>query len=95
MDSLARFGGIACSLRVRQAVIPNLRKLTAVPATQRVRGIPSEVPLDEDDGMPAACVLNFDSMIVLPKSWFVEPICQLSPIRMVQVCRALSVAMGC
>jgi hypothetical protein len=29
-----------------------LRKVTAVPATERMWGIPSEVPLDEDDGMP-------------------------------------------
>ena len=77
------------------ADVPSLRKVTAVPATRRVRGIPSEVPLDEDDGMPGACVLNFDSVIVMPKSWFVEPICQLSPERMVQACRALAVAVGC
>jgi uncharacterized protein YvpB len=32
---------------------------------------------------------------LLRKGWFVEPICQLSPVRMVQACRALSVAMGC
>jgi mRNA interferase MazF len=79
----------------RQAVIPMLRRITAVPATTRVRGVPSEVPLDEDDGMLKACVLNFDSMVVMPKSWLVEPICQLSPVRMVQACRALSVALGC
>jgi mRNA interferase MazF len=79
----------------RQAVIPLLRKVTAVPATGRVRGIPSEVPLDEEDGMPTACVLNFDNLVVMPKSWFVEPICRLTPVRMVQVCRALAIALGC
>ena len=82
-------------IMTRQAVVPSLRKVTAVPATRRVRGIPSEVPLDEDDGMPGACVLNFDSVIVMPKSSFVEPICQLPPERMVQACRALAVAVGC
>jgi mRNA interferase MazF len=79
----------------RQAVIPVVRKVTAVPATTRARGIPSEVPLSTDDGMPADCVLNFDNLAVLNKSLFVERICQLSPVRMVQACRALSVAMGC
>jgi hypothetical protein len=53
------------------------------------------MPLDVDDGMPEACVLTFDSMAVMPKSWFLEPICALSPVRMVQACRALAVAMGC
>jgi mRNA interferase MazF len=82
-------------IMTRQAVIPMLRSITAAPVTTRVRGIPSEVPLDVDDGMPKACALSFDSMAVMPKSWFVEPICALSPVRMVQACRALAVAMGC
>jgi hypothetical protein len=34
-------------------------------------------------------------MAVIPKGWFVEPICQLPPVRMVQACRALAVALGC
>jgi mRNA interferase MazF len=79
----------------RQAVIPVVRKVTAVPATTRARGIPSEVPLSKDDGMPADCVLTFDNLAVLSKSLFVERICQLPPVLMVQACRALSVAMGC
>jgi mRNA interferase MazF len=79
----------------RQAVIPVVNKVMGVPATRRIRGIPSEVPLSTDDGMPADCVLNFDNLTLLRKGWFVEPICQLSPVRMVQACRALAVAMGC
>jgi mRNA interferase MazF len=58
-------------------------------------GAGSEVPLSPDDGMPADCVLNFDNLILLRKGWLVEPICQLSPVRMLEACRALSVAMGC
>ena len=79
----------------RQAVIPVINKVTGVPATKRIRGIPSEVLLSTDDGMPVDCVLNFDNLTLLRKGWFVEPICQLSPGRMVEACRALSVAMGC
>ena len=79
----------------RQAVIPVVGKVTAAPATTRARGIPSEIALSTDDGMPSDCVLNFDNLAVLHKSLFVERICQLSPVRMVEACRALSVAMGC
>jgi mRNA interferase MazF len=79
----------------RQAVIPVVNKVMGVPATKRIRGIPSEVLLSTDDGMPADCVLNFDNLTLLRKSWFAEPICELSPVRMVQACRALVVAMGC
>jgi mRNA interferase MazF len=79
----------------RQAVIPVVNRITGAPATTRARGIPSEIALSTDDGMPADCALNFDNLAVLNKSYFVDPICQLSPARMVQACRALSVAMGC
>jgi mRNA interferase MazF len=79
----------------RQAVIPVVNQITGAPATKTVRGIPSEVALSTDDGMPADCVLNFDNLAVLHKGLFVERICRLSPVRMVQACRALSVAMGC
>jgi mRNA interferase MazF len=79
----------------RQAVIPVVNKVVGVPATRRVREIPSELPLSTDDGMPADCVLSFDNLTLLRKSWLVEPICQLSPVRMVQACRALAVALGC
>ena len=79
----------------RQAAIPVVNKLTGAPATRTIRGIPSEVALSTDDGMPADCVLSFDNLAILSKSWFVEPICRLSPLRMVEACRALSVAMGC
>ena len=79
----------------RQAVIPVVSKVIGVPATRRVRGIPSEVALSPDDGMPDDCVLNFDNLTLLRKGWLVEPICQRSPVRMVQACRALTVAMGC
>jgi mRNA interferase MazF len=88
-------GRRAYLILTRQAVIPLLRKVAAVPATEKVRGIPSEVALDEEDGMPRACVLNFDNLVVMPKSWFVEPICELPTVRMVQACRALAVALGC
>jgi mRNA interferase MazF len=79
----------------RQAAIPVVNKVTGAPATKTIRGIPSEIVLSTDDGMPADCVLNFDNLAILNKSWFAEPICQLSPVQMVQACQALAVALGC
>lgn len=34
--------------------------IIAAPATRTIRGLSTEVLLTEEDGMPAACVLNFD-----------------------------------
>ena len=79
----------------RDAAIPLLRNIVAVPATRRVRGLPSEVVLTEDDGMPARCALSLDNITVLPKAFFVERICRLGAARVAAACKALGVALGC
>lgn len=80
---------------VRDSAIPVMQTLVCVPATRTIRGIPSEVELGPDDGMPDRCVLSLDNVRVLPKSHFVERICTLGPERMAHVCRALGIATGC
>jgi mRNA interferase MazF len=79
----------------RQAAIPVLNAVLAVPATRTVRAIPTEVELSRDDGMPEACALSFDNVTTMPKAFLVNRICRLSVERMAQVCRALRVAAGC
>ena len=79
----------------RQAVIPMLNKVVAVPATTQVRGAPSELDLDEDDGMPSACVLAFDNIETIPKARFVSRICTLGDERLAEACRTLARATGC
>jgi mRNA interferase MazF len=79
----------------REAVIPVLHSVTAVPASRTVRGIPSEVELDESDGMPAACALTFDNMTLMPKVFLTERITRLGVERLAACCRALGVATGC
>src|SRR5205814_3908047 len=37
----------------RASAVPVLQSLVVVPATRTIRGIPTEVVVDEDDGMPA------------------------------------------
>jgi mRNA interferase MazF len=44
----------------RNELIERLNEIIVVPATRTIRGPPSEVILTSDDGMPAACALNFD-----------------------------------
>ncbi len=79
----------------RDAAIEPLTRVLGVPATRTVRGIPSEVELGPEDGLPERCVLSLDNMRVLRKSYFVERICLLGDGRMLQVCQALAVATGC
>jgi len=42
----------------RDEAIEVLDKLLAVPATTTIRGIPTEVPLGREDGMPSECGRN-------------------------------------
>lgn len=79
----------------RQAAIPVLSAVIAVPATRTIRGIPTEVPIGPEDGMPESCVLSTDNVSVVPKAHLVERICHLGVERMAEVCRALAVATGC
>lgn len=82
-------------LLTRQDAIPLLRKVLVVPANRTRRGIPTEVPLDEDDGMPAPCVLSLDNIRIVPKALLTQQITRLGFERMAEVCRALTHATGC
>lgn len=79
----------------RQEAIPVLHAVLAVPATRTIRGIPTEVGLGLDDGMPAECVLSLDNLTLVPNGLFRERICRLRAERMVDVCVALGIATGC
>jgi mRNA interferase MazF len=79
----------------REAAIPALQRIVAVPATRTIRGIPTEVVLDVDDGMPQRCALSFDNVTTVPKSLLTERICRLGIDRLTEACRALRIATGC
>jgi len=79
----------------RAAAIPVLSQVLAVPVTRSARRIPTEVPLDASDGMPAECVLTADNVTLIRPSLCVERITTLTPATMAAVCEALRVATGC
>lgn len=79
----------------RQAVLPVLARPLVAPLTTRVRGLPTEVALDADDGVPQPCVVSLDNVQPLVASVLVERITLLGPARMMAVCEALAVATGC
>jgi mRNA interferase MazF len=79
----------------RDTAVPVLTQVIAIPATRNVRGLPTEVELGIDDGMPDTCALTLDNVTLLPKAYFQEHICTLDSERMDRVCRALAIATGC
>lgn len=79
----------------RTAVIPVLNNVLAAPVIRTIRSIPSELPLGPDDGMPVDCAASFDNLRVVPKTYLVDRVCTLEPIRLIEACRALRAAVDC
>ena len=79
----------------RQTAVPVLNAYIAVPATRTMRGIPTEVRIGVDDGMPDECVLALGNLATVPKIFFVDRITRLGPNRLAEVCSALAIATGC
>ena len=65
----------------RPEALEVLPRIVVVPATRTVRGLPTEIHLDEDDGMPVPCVLNPDTPESVPRSMLVERITTLPTAR--------------
>lgn len=79
----------------RTEAIPVLNQILAVPATRVRRGIPTEVDLDESDGMPVSCVLTLDTLRLVRPAFLTHRITALGPGRMREVCAALQHAIAC
>ena len=67
--------------------------VTVAVITRKVRGIPTEVALGPDDGLPAACVVNLDDILTIPKSLLEERVTLLSEEKMRLVVRAVEFAL--
>lgn len=79
----------------RAAVVPVLARVLTATVTSTVRGLPTEVGLDVEDGMYKSCVVSLDNVNTLPQALLTDRITLLSEERMQQVCAALAVATGC
>jgi mRNA interferase MazF len=84
----------ACVL-TRQAAIPVLNSVLVAPATRTVRGIPTEVTLTREDGMPEDCALSLDKLTTVPKALLTTLITTLPQATLSELCRALRAATGC
>lgn len=71
-----------------------LSKFIAAEITTTIRGIAVEVPLDEVEGLPIACVANCDNVRVVPKEALKERTGRLAPQRWVEVKKAVGAALG-
>jgi mRNA interferase MazF len=79
----------------RDEAIPVLNQVLAVPATRTIRGIPTEVLLGPEDGMPDTCVLSLENVALVRPSLCTRLITRLDDRAMARVCEALRLAIAC
>jgi len=78
----------------RTSAIHFLNEVTVAPITATIRGIPSEVVLGIEDGLPQDCAANFDHIQTVPKAKVGRLISHLSDAKMAQVSEAICFALG-
>ncbi len=79
----------------RNPVAELIERVVVAGVTRTVRGLVSELELTPDDGVPTACVVNFDNIHTIHRSSLRRYVTTLSPARMARACRALNDAVGC
>jgi len=79
----------------RDSAIPYLTSVTVAPITSRIRALPSQVVLNEDDGMKLPCAVNLHNAATVPKDKLGRRVAQLHSSRMSEICAALSFSLGC
>ena len=78
----------------RSEAIPVLNWILVAPVTRTVRGIPTEVHLDEDHGVDTPCAASFDNLQPIRKSFLTSRIGSLSFPRR-EICRTLAAMADC
>jgi len=79
----------------RDSAIGYLSTVTVAPITSAIRGVPSEVLLNEEDGMKGPCAVNLHNAVTVSHQRLGKRVCRLGPRRMSEVCSALRFSLGC
>lgn len=79
----------------RDSAIPYLSTVTVAPVTSTIRGVPSEIQLDEDDGMKRPCAVNLHNAVTVSQQRLGKRVARLGAKRMSEICSALRFSLGC
>ncbi len=66
---------------------------TVASVTRTARGLPSEVELDERDGLPRRCVANCDVLTTIAKARLIRRVGRLSEVKLSELDEALKFAL--
>jgi mRNA interferase MazF len=79
----------------RDSALRFLTYVTVAPITSTIRDIPTEIILDEADGMKTRCAANLDHVQTVPRANLGRRVTGVHPHRLADACRALAFALGC
>jgi len=79
----------------RDSAVTYLSTVTVAPITSAIRGVPSEVVLNEEDGMRAPCAVNLHNAVTVSQQRLGKRVAQLGTQRMSEICSALRFSLGC
>ena len=79
----------------RASAIGYLSTVTVAPVTSTIRGVPSEVVLNEADGMKQPCAVNLHNLATVSQARLGRRVTVLSGERMREICAAAGFALGC
>ncbi len=79
----------------RDSAIAYLATVTVAPVTSTIRGLPSEVILDEEDGMKSPCAVNLHHVVTVSQDRLGKRLAHLASPRMNEICAALLFSLGC
>jgi mRNA interferase MazF len=68
--------------------------VTVTEVTATIRGIPVEVELGREDGLPKKCVVNLDTIVTIRKDLLIERIAILRDEKIVQIDAAIKFALS-
>ncbi|MCX5643726.1 MAG: type II toxin-antitoxin system PemK/MazF family toxin [Phycisphaerae bacterium] len=77
----------------RDSVIEYLGEITVAPVTSRIRDIPTQVVLSEQDGMPRECAIDCDHIQTVAKGKIGPTITTLPADKMEEVRQAIAFAL--
>jgi len=69
--------------------------VTIATITSAIRSLPSEVLLNEEDGMKHPCAVNLDHISTVSQHRLGKRVAMLSSERMDEICSALRFSLGC
>jgi mRNA interferase MazF len=79
----------------RESAVAYLSTVTVAPVTSTIRGVPSEVVLNEADGIKNPCAVNLHNLVTVSQQRLGRRVARLSEVRLSEICAAVRFSIGC